>query len=63
MGVEVEAADGRRAHGYAADNLAPKWFDKDPAKSFRDNVKDELVAIRVAHHAYLGASKMYPPVF
>ena len=63
MGVEVEAADGRRGHGYAADNLAPKWFDKDPAKSFRDNVKDELVAIRVAHQAYLEASKMPRSVF
>jgi hypothetical protein len=63
VGVEVEAADGRRGHGYAADNLAPKWFDKDPAKSFRDNVKDELVAIRVAHQAYLEASKVPRSVF
>ena len=63
MGVEVEAADGRRGRGYAADNLAPKWFDKDPAKSFRDNVKDELVAIRVAHQAYLEASKVPRSVF
>jgi len=63
VGVEVEAADGRRGRGYAADNLAPKWFDKDPAKSFRDNVKDELVAIRVAHQAYLEASKVPRSVF
>ena len=63
MGVEVEAADGRRGRGYAADNLAPKWFDKDPAKSFRDNVKDELVAIRVAHQAYLEVSKVPRTVF
>jgi hypothetical protein len=63
VGVEVEAADGRRGHGYAADNLAPKWFDKDPARSFRDNVKDELVAIRVAHQAYLEASKVPRSVF
>lgn len=63
MGVEVEAADGLRGRGFAADNLAPKWFDKDPAKSFRDNVKDELVAIRVAHQAYLEASKVPRSVF
>ena len=56
--VEVEAADGRRVRGYAGDNLAPKWFDKDPSKSFRDNVKDELVAIRVAHQAYLEAARV-----
>jgi len=36
LAVDVEAADGRRARGFAADNLPPKWFDKDPAKSFRD---------------------------
>lgn len=63
MSVEVEAADGRRGRGYAADNLAPKWFDKDPAKSFRDNVKDELVAVRVAHQAYLEASTVPRSVF
>jgi len=51
--VDVEATDGRRVRGYAGDNLAPKWFDKDPSKSFRDNIKDELAAIRIAHQAYL----------
>ncbi len=63
MSVEVEAADGRRARGYAADNLQPKWFDKDPTRSFRQNVKDELVAIRVAHQAYLESAKVPRSVF
>ena len=63
MAVEVEAADGRRGRGYAGDNLAPKWFDKDPSRSFRDNVTDELVAIRVAHQAYLDAAKVPRSVF
>ena len=63
MAVEVEAADGRRGHGYAADNLLPKWFDKDPARSFRDNVKDQLIAIRVAHQAYLEAAKVPRSIF
>jgi len=40
VAVEVEATDGRRGRGYAGNNLAPKWFDKDPAKTFHDNVKD-----------------------
>ncbi|GAB4153219.1 MAG: mandelate racemase [Planctomycetota bacterium] len=31
--VEVEAVDGRRADGLAADLLVPKWFRKDPATS------------------------------
>ena len=63
MAVEVEAPDGRRGRGYAGDNLAPKWFDKDPSRSFRDNVKDELVAIRIAHQAYLDAAKVPRSVF
>jgi hypothetical protein len=61
--VDVEAADGRRVRGYAGDNLAPKWFDKDPSKSFRDNVRDELAAIRIAHQAYLEAAKVPRSVF
>ncbi len=63
MGVEVEAADGRRARGYAADNLLPKWFDKDPARSFRENVRDQLVAIRIAHQAYVEAAKVPRSIF
>jgi len=61
--VDVEAADGRRVRGYAGDNLAPKWFDKDPSRSFRDNVKDELVAIRIAYQAYLEAARVPRSVF
>jgi hypothetical protein len=63
LAVDVEAADGRRARGYAADALPPKWFDKDPAKSFRDNVTDQLAAIRVAQSAYLDAARAPRPVF
>jgi hypothetical protein len=58
VAVDVEATDGRRVRGYAGDNLAPKRFDKDPSKSFRDNIKDELAAIRIAHQAYLEAAKV-----
>ena len=63
MGVEVEAADGRQAKGYAADNLLPKWFDKDPARSFRENVRDQLVAIRIAHQAFGEAAKVPRSIF
>jgi hypothetical protein len=63
VAIEVEAADGRMARGYAADSLAPKWFDKDPAKSFRDDVKDALVAVRIAHQAYLEAATVPRSVF
>ncbi len=61
--VEVESADGRRGRGFAADNLPPKWFDKDPRKSFRDNVEDELVSILIARDAYLEAARTPRPVF
>ncbi len=63
LAVDVEAADGRRARGFAADNLPPKWFDKDPARTFRDNVEDELRAIRTAQAAYLDAARTPRPVF
>lgn len=63
LAVDVEAADGRRARGFAADNLPPKWFDKDPAKSFRENVADLLASIRAAHAAYLDAARSPRPVF
>jgi len=63
LAVEVEAADGRRGRGFAADNLPPKWFDKDPAKSFRDNVRDQLAAIRTAQAAYLDAARAPRPLF
>jgi hypothetical protein len=63
VAVDVEATDGRRGRGYAGDNLAPKWFDKDPSKSFRDNVKDELATIRIAHQDYLEMAKVPRSVF
>ena len=63
LAVDVEAADGRRARGFAADNLPPKWFDKDPAKTFRDNVTDQLASIRAARAAYLDAGRRPRPIF
>ena len=63
LAVEVEAADGRRGRGFAADNLPPKWFDKDPTKTFRDNVEDQLASIGAAHTAYLEAARTPRPVF
>ena len=63
LALDVEAADGQRARGFAADNLPPKWFDKDPARSFRDNVDDLLASIRAAQSAYLDAGRRPRPVF
>jgi hypothetical protein len=63
LALDVEAADGRRARGFAADNLPPKWFDKDPARSFQDNVEDLLASIRSAQSVYLDAGRRPRPVF
>jgi L-alanine-DL-glutamate epimerase-like enolase superfamily enzyme len=63
LAVDVEAADGRRARGFAADNLPPKWFDKDEARTFRDNVTDQLASIRSAQAAYLDAARAPRPLF
>jgi hypothetical protein len=35
--VRIRLEDGREAEGAAAELLAPKWFDKDPALSDEDN--------------------------
>jgi hypothetical protein len=51
--VQTESGDGRRAEGVAADALPPKWFDKDPAKDYRENVGDLMDVALVARDAYL----------
>lgn len=43
--VEV---DGERVTGTAADNLPPKWFTKDPASSYRDEVVEMIAVIESA---------------
>ncbi|HVR74363.1 MAG TPA: hypothetical protein VMT52_08525 [Planctomycetota bacterium] len=50
----IETADRRQAWGLAADCLPPLWFDKDPSKSFRQNVEDQILAFRKAREVYLG---------
>ena len=49
--------NGTPVQGVAADILPPKWFDKDPAKSYEDNVADLLWAARAARTAYLDAAR------
>lgn len=52
--VRVEAPDGRSAIGLAAEMLAPKWFDKGPAKTHAQNLDDLRAAVHLAREAYLG---------
>ena len=46
--------NGTPVQGVAADILPPKWFDKDPAKSYEDNVADLLWAARAARCGVFG---------
>jgi len=57
LAITAEGADGRRVRGFAADFLAPKWFDKDPLKSDRQNVEDLIAVTRDARDAYLEAAR------
>ncbi|MBI4583304.1 MAG: mandelate racemase [Planctomycetes bacterium] len=50
--MAVETASGRRAEGFSADGLPPRWFDKDPSKDFERNVADLLAAIQAAREVY-----------
>jgi hypothetical protein len=61
--VDVELADGTPATGVAADILPPKWFDKDPAKSYADNIDDLVFAAHAAATAYAAASTTARSVF
>jgi L-alanine-DL-glutamate epimerase-like enolase superfamily enzyme len=51
--LRIEGANGKQAVGLAGDALPPRWFDKDPAKSFRRNVEDQLAAFEKARDIYL----------
>ena len=49
----IRFADGREATGAAAELLAPKWFDKDPALTNDDNFDQLRRAVHLARTAYL----------
>jgi hypothetical protein len=51
--ARIALAGGREAWGTAAEMLAPKWFDKDPARSNEDNVEQLWTALRVARELYV----------
>ncbi|HEV3011363.1 MAG TPA: enolase C-terminal domain-like protein, partial [Burkholderiales bacterium] len=45
--------DGKQSEGAAAELLAPKWFDKNPALSNEDNFEQLRASMRAARKAYL----------
>ena len=51
--VRVALEDGREAWGMAAESLAAKWFDKNPALSDEQNLEQLRRALEIAADAYL----------
>ena len=49
----IRTEDGREAEGAAAELLAPKWFDKNPALSNEDNYEQLRASLRAARGRYL----------
>ena len=58
--VHVRLDDGREGFGYAAEMLAAKWFDKNPALSDAQNQDQLRRAIELAAAAYQGAPPSTP---
>src|SRR5678816_1903695 len=52
--VRIRLENGVEAEGAAAELLAPKWFDKNPALSNEDNFEQLRQALALAKGAYLG---------
>jgi L-alanine-DL-glutamate epimerase-like enolase superfamily enzyme len=51
--ARIRLEDGREAEGAAAELLAPKWFDKDPALTNEDNFEQLRRSLAAAREAYL----------
>ncbi len=50
--VRITIENGRDGWGAAAEMLAPKWFDKDPALSNEDNAEQLRASLRIARGLY-----------
>lgn len=55
--ARIRLASGGEAEGEAAELLAPKWFDKDPALSNEDNFEQLRGSLRAARDAYLAGGE------
>ena len=55
--ARIRLADGREAEGAAAELLAPKWFDKNPALTNEQNYDQLRGALRRAREAYLAGGE------
>ena len=61
--VLVKTEDGEDAEGFSSDLLVPKWFEKDPAKSARDDVISLLASIERATASWTRAAAAPTSVF
>ena len=52
VAMDVELAYGRQARGWAADMLAPRWFDKDPNKTVAEGIRNLVEGAYAAAEAY-----------
>jgi hypothetical protein len=51
--ARIKLENGKEAQGGAAELLAPKWFDKDPALTNEQNFDQLRASLRLAREAYL----------
>ena len=52
VAMDVELGNGRRARGWTADMLSPRWFDKNPNKSMAEGIRDLVDGAQAAAAAY-----------
>jgi hypothetical protein len=55
VSVTIEDAQGRRATGWAAEMMMPRWFDKSPILSIDDNIDQLRKALRLGLGALAAA--------
>jgi L-alanine-DL-glutamate epimerase-like enolase superfamily enzyme len=55
--ARIRLADGKEAEGAAAELLAPKWFDKDPALSNEQNFDQLRASLVIARDNYLSGAE------
>src|SRR5918996_3279169 len=53
--VRIRLENGKESEGAAAELLAPKWFDKNPALSNEENFEQLRNSMRAARELYLDA--------
>jgi hypothetical protein len=51
--ARIALANGKESEGAAAEMLAPKWFDKNPAQSNEADIEQLRASLRLARDAYL----------